>query len=71
MDERIRMLNNMNDENVRRVADYMAENEKAWPQDISLALKIEFGEVMAITKYLLDEGLLGFVNGDRVDEKWD
>lgn len=54
----------MNDKNIKRVAEYMRVHEKAWPQDISLALKIDFGEVMEITKHLLDEGLLGLVNGD-------
>ena len=67
MDERIgiKMLNDMNDENIRRVAEYMEENERAWPQDISLDLKIEFGEVMAITKHLLKEGIIGFVEGGK------
>lgn len=47
------------------VIAYMKEHKKAWPYDISLALKIEFGEVMKITTQLIEEGIVEFADGKK------
>lgn len=54
-------------DNTERIIEYMKEHEKAWPQDISLALKIAFSEVMNITRRLTEEGVLGVIE-DRMEE---
>lgn len=58
-------LNQMNDENIKRIIEYMKTHERAWPQDISLALEIEFGEVMDITRQLVEENIIGFIEKEK------
>ncbi len=41
------------------IIEYMREHQEAWPQDISRDLKLDFAQVMCITRALLDEGVLG------------
>lgn len=40
------------------ILKYMKTHERAWPQDISLALKLDFGQVMRVTRELLKEGVI-------------
>ncbi len=40
------------------IVEYMQEHDIAWPQDISFQLRLDFGQVMRITRRLLDEGIL-------------
>ena len=40
------------------ILEFMETHERAWPQDISLALRLDFGQVMRITRNLLKEGTL-------------
>ena len=47
----------------------MKEHEKAYPSDISEKLEIEFEEVMEITKHLIEEGIVGFVEDEKTEEE--
>lgn len=59
----------MSNENINRIVKYMRTHERAWPQDISLALEIEFGEVMEITRQLVKENIIGFIEGEEKNEE--
>ncbi len=49
----------VSDEEARAmIVEFMKEHNMAWPQDISFQLRLDFGQVMRITRRLLDEGLL-------------
>ena len=47
--------------NTERIIKYMKEHERVDPVDISADLKIEFAEVMKITRQLVEEGVLGVI----------
>jgi hypothetical protein len=49
------------------IIEYMKEHSRAWPQDISLELRLDFEQVMRITRKLLDEGVLN--DSDKEAEK--
>ena len=50
---------NVSDEEARAmIIEYMQEHDMAWPQDISFQLRLDFGQVMRITRGLLDKGIL-------------
>jgi len=52
-------------EDRERVIAYMKEREKAYPSDISEELEIDYGEVMEITKHLIEEGIVEFADDKK------
>ena len=54
----------VSDEEARALIEgFIREHGSAWPQDISLNLKLDFEQVMRITRKMIDEGVLeGFDN---------
>ena len=49
----------VSDEETRAmIVEYMQEHDVVLPQDISFQLRLDFGQVMRITRRLLDEGIL-------------
>ncbi len=47
------------DEQAREmIIEYMREHQEAWPQDISRDLRLDFAQVMRITRTLVSEGVL-------------
>ncbi|MHA1137255.1 MAG: hypothetical protein ACTSSE_12285 [Candidatus Thorarchaeota archaeon] len=54
---------NVSDDEARiMIVEYMKKRGQAWPQDISLKLQLDFGQVMRNTHRLLDEGILDHPN---------
>lgn len=53
------LVQDVDDEIAREmIIEYMKGHERAWPEDISRYLRLDFAQVMRITRKLLDEGVL-------------
>jgi uncharacterized protein YfkK (UPF0435 family) len=53
------LVQDVDDEIAREmIIEYMKGHEQAWPEDISRYLRLDFAQVIRITRKLLDEGVL-------------